>query len=243
MATRIAGIQPGYLPWLGYFDQMLHVDAFLLADEMDFSSSGWAHRNRIRGPEGPQWLTLPVRPRSGEAIAEVALDGEAPWARKHLATLRHAYGRSPHAPGLIDALEATLDPAAERLVDASIPSLRFIAERLRIETPILLSSELGLEARYRERFPEEPGPTHRIIAYMEALGASELVEGETGRSYFDVPLFERHGLRVHFQQYAHPVWPQRHEPFVSHLSALDLLLCVGEEEASRVLRSAAGGTR
>ena len=32
MAVRLAGIQPGYLPWLGYFDQMRRVDVFVVAD-------------------------------------------------------------------------------------------------------------------------------------------------------------------------------------------------------------------
>lgn len=240
MATRIAGIQPGYLPWLGYFDQMLRVDAFLLADELAFSSGGWAHRNRVCGPEGPRWLTLPARPRRGERLCDVRLDPKVPWARKHRRSLRHLYGRMPPAPPLLDALEPLLDPAAERLVSVSIPTLRFLAERLRIETPILLSSELGLETRYRERFPDAPGPTQRIVAYMEALGAGELLEGESGRRYFDVELFRSHGLRVDFHHYRHPRYPQRYAPFVSHLSALDLLLCRGEEEAARVLRRGGG---
>ena len=33
MATRIAGTQLRYLPCLGYFAPMLHVYAFLLADD------------------------------------------------------------------------------------------------------------------------------------------------------------------------------------------------------------------
>lgn len=243
MATRIAGIQPGYLPWLGYFDQMLRVDAFLLADELPFSSGGWAHRNRVRGPEGPRWLTLPARPRHGQPIREVPLARDRPWARKHRRALRHLYGRCASAPPLLDALEARIDPGAEWLVSVSIPTVRFLAERLRVETPILLSSELGLEARYRERFPDAPGPTHRIVAYMEALGAGELLEGASGRHYFDLPLFRSHGLHVDFHHYAHPRYPQRWEPFVSHLSALDLLLNVGEEEAARVLRRGGGTSR
>src|SRR5690606_37643333 len=89
MPERIAGIQPGYLPWLGYFDQMLRVDAFLVADELQFTTSGWAHRNRVKAPEGARWLTLPARRRSGAAIAEVRLDPATRWARRHLATLRH----------------------------------------------------------------------------------------------------------------------------------------------------------
>lgn len=238
MATRIAGIQPGYLPWLGYFDQMLHVDAFLVADELPFTSSGWTHRNRVKGPSGAQWLTLPVRPRRGQAICDVALAGATPWARKHMATLRHLYASAPAAAEMLDALDAVLPALAERLPAASLPAVRLLAERLGIETPILVSSELGLEAHYAQRFPELPGPTHRIVAYLEALGATELVEGEAGRSYFDVALFARSGMRVHFHQYAHPTYRQLHGPFVSHLSVIDLLLCEGEEAARRILRAA-----
>ena len=121
--------------------------------------------------------------------------------------------------------------------EKSLPIVRWLAERLDVRTPLLVSSALGLERRYRETFPDVPGPTHRIIAFMKAVGATELLEGETGRSYLDVDLCTSHGIRVEFQHYAHPVYRQLHEPFVSHLSALDLLLACGEDEARRVLRS------
>ena len=239
MATRIAGIQPGYLPWLGYFDQMLAADAFLIADEMPFSSSGWTHRNRIKGPSGPQWLTLPARPQSGQAICDVALDAAVPWQRKHLAKLRHLYAKAGPAAAIVDELEAALPQDVRGLKDVSLATTRFLAEKLGVTTPILVSSELGLEAGFRARFPDGGGPTLRIVAYLEALGATELIEGAVGRDYFDVPLFERHGFRVHFQQYEHPRYAQLHGDFVSHLSAIDLLLCEGEDGARRVLRAAA----
>jgi hypothetical protein len=243
LATRIAGIQPGYLPWLGYFDQMLLVDAFLVADEMPFSSSGWAHRNRIKAPSGPRWLTLPARPRRGEPICEVSLAASVPWQRKHLASLRHLYAKAGPAAEVLDGLEAVLPDDAARLRDASLATIRFLAERLRIATPLLISSELGLEARFRERHPEGAGPTERIATYLEVLGATELIEGESGRDYFDVALFESRGFRVHFHRYEHPVYSQLHGAFVSHLSALDLLLCEGEDGARRVLRAAARSPR
>lgn len=237
MGLRLAGIQPVYLPWIGYFDQMQRVDVFVIADEMPYTTSGWAHRNRVKGPNGPVWLTLPARPRRGQAICDVALDAAVPWKRRHLQRLRNFYARGVGAHRTLDAFEAILDEQAARTVDVTIPSIRFIAERLGIRTPIVVSSDLGLEARYAERFPDLPGPTHRIIAYMEAMGATELLEGESGQSYFDVPLFESAGLRVRFQRYVHPVYPQLHGAFVSHMSALDVLLCVGAEGAAQVLAS------
>src|SRR5262245_40554217 len=132
MPTRVAGIQPGYLPWLGYFDQMRQVDAFIIADEMQFSSSGWTHRNRVRGPPGVHWLTLPGRPQRGQRICDVTLDPAVPWVRKHVETLRHFYARSPAAEELLPALEEMLARPATRLADVSLRVIRLLAERLRI---------------------------------------------------------------------------------------------------------------
>ena len=42
-------------------------------------------------------------------------------------------------------------------------------------------------------------------------------------------LFTRHGISVRWQDFHHPVYPQMHGEFLSHLSALDLLLNCGEE--------------
>jgi hypothetical protein len=241
VGARLGGIQPVYLPWLGYFDQMRRVDVFVIADEMPYTTSGWCHRNRVKGPQGPAWLTLPARPRRGQTIRDVALDPSVPWKPRHLKTLRNFYARGVGAGETLAALEAILDQEAPRLVDVSIPTIRFLAERLGIRTPIVVSSDLGLEARYAERFPGHPSPTARIIAYMEALGATELLEGESGQSYFDVALFESAGMRVRFHRYAHPTYSQLHGAFCSHMSALDLLLCVGPERAAEVLAS--GGLR
>jgi hypothetical protein len=245
--VRLAGIQPGYLPWLGYFDQMRRVDVFVVADEMQFSSTGWAHRNRVLGPDGAHWLTLPARPSARQAICDVPLDPSVPWAKSHLATLRNFYAGSPFAPDVLRALASVLDAGAARLVDATMPALRLLADLLGVRTPLVVSSEVGLERSYAEQFPDKPGPTHRIIAFMKKLGATELLEGESGQSYLDLALCAAHGIAVTFQRYAHPVYAQVHPgcvdgaasraPFVSHLSALDLLLSCGEREARRVLGS------
>lgn len=244
---RLAGIQPGYLPWLGYFDQMRRVDVFVVADEMQFSSTGWSHRNRVLGPDGPHWLTLPARPAARQAICDVPIDTSVPWVRSHLATLRNFYAGSPFAPDLLRALASVLDAGATRMVEATMPALRLLADLLGVRTPLVVSSEARLERSYEEQFPDRPGPTHRIIAFMKKLGATELLEGESGQSYLDLPLCAAHGIKVTFQRYAHPEYPQLHRgadrpgapgaAFVSHLSALDLLLCCGEREARRVLAS------
>jgi hypothetical protein len=55
------------------------------------------------------------------------------------------------------------------------------------------------------------------------------VSGDSAKAYLDRGLFERNGIAVEWQSYAHPTYPQLHGAFVSHLSALDLLLNCGDE--------------
>ena len=54
-------LQPGYLPWLGFFDQMRRCDIFICYDDVQYDKHGWRNRNRIKSPKGPHWLTVPVR--------------------------------------------------------------------------------------------------------------------------------------------------------------------------------------
>jgi hypothetical protein len=71
--TTLVVLQPGYLPWLGYFDLMHKADVFVHYDDVQFDKHGWRNRNRVKGPKGPVWLTVPVRHsgRSGQSILDV----------------------------------------------------------------------------------------------------------------------------------------------------------------------------
>ena len=53
-------LQPSYIPWRGYFDQIQKADVFVFYDDVQYDHHGWRNRNRIGGPRGGQWLTIPV---------------------------------------------------------------------------------------------------------------------------------------------------------------------------------------
>lgn len=239
---RLAGIQPGWIPWLGYFDQMARVDHFLVADEMPFARSGWTQRNRVAGPNGVIWLRLPTRAKAGQRICDVSIDVRVPWRAKTLRTLQQAYARSPHAPEEIERLAAVLDQGQDKLTGITIPVIEHLRRRLGITTPVTVSSEIGLDAkatRYMAAHPASDDATGRIITYLHLLGADSLLEGESGRDFLDVDRCAAAGIDVEFHQYQHPRYEQLHLPFTSHLSACDLLLTHGSDHAQSVLHSAA----
>jgi hypothetical protein len=57
---KIAISQSNYIPWKGYFDLINKVDEFILYDDAQFTRRDWRNRNKIKTPNGLQWLTIPV---------------------------------------------------------------------------------------------------------------------------------------------------------------------------------------
>jgi len=219
--TTIVVLQPGYLPWLGFFDQLRRADVFVYYDDVQYDKHGWRNRNRIKTQDGPLWLTVPVRHR-GEGllkILDVEIDGRTPWARKHLASLRQAYARAPFLGRYLPALEELLQRKWERLVDLDIACADLLAEWFGLRRRIERSSGLGIGGERSER----------LVNICRHFGASTYVSGDAAEAYLDVGLFERNGIAVEWQRYTHPTYPQLHGEFVPSLSALDLLLNCGED--------------
>lgn len=217
-------LQPGYLPWLGFFDQMLRSDIFVLYDDVQFDKNGWRNRNRIKSPAGSHWLTVPVRVSSlSQRIFEIEIDERQPWARKHVGTIRQFYAKAPYVRRYLPELEELLAGRRwERLVELDIAVIELFCAWLGIKRRLARSSELGVEGERSER----------LLNLCRHFGAHRYLSGNAAQSYLDLELFAAHGVEVEWQNYRHPIYPQQHGEFVSFLSALDLLLNCGDESAA-----------
>ena len=232
-AVTVVILQPGYLPWLGFFDQMARADVFVYYDDVQYDKHGWRNRNRIKTQQGPLWLTVPVR-HSGRGfprILDIELDNRTAWARKHVASLRQAYARAPYAAEYLPAFVDLLERRWQRLVDLDIAVAGALATMLAIAPRVARSSELGIDGDRSER----------LLRICQHFGASRYLSGKAAQDYLDVPLFEAAGIAVEWQEFAHPVYTQQHGAFIPYLSAVDLLLNCGPE-SRRVLDATKAGT-
>ena len=104
--SRVAVIQSNYIPWKGYFDIIHDAETFVFYDDVQYTKNDWRNRNRIKTPQGAQWLSIPVGSRIDLLIHEVALPRNG-WASDHWRALERFYGAAPHfgryAPALRDA--------------------------------------------------------------------------------------------------------------------------------------------
>lgn len=217
-------LQPGYLPWLGFFDQLIRSDIFVFYDDVQFDKNGWRNRNRIKSPVGPHWLTVPVRVNNlSQRILETEIDERQPWARKHLGTIKQFYAQAPYLERYLPEMEELLMGRRwEQLIDLDIAVIKLFCSWLEIERQIVRSSELGISG---ER-------TERLLNICRHFGARRYLSGNAAQAYLNLSLFADYGIEVEWQNYQHPVYPQQHGEFIPFLSALDLLLNCGDESAA-----------
>jgi hypothetical protein len=229
--TTVAILQPGYVPWLGFFDQMRRADHFVYYDDVQFDKHGWRNRNRVKGPKGPEWLTVPVRHtgRADQLILETEIVDDAPWARKQIKTLRQLYARAPHLEPYVTELAAVIERPWRLLADLDYAVIDLMRRWLGVTTPTYRSSQIGVGG----------GKVERLVNLCRHFQAARYLTGDAARDYLDLGLFAAAGVDVIWQDYKHPAYPQLHGDFVSHLSALDLVFNCGAD-SGEVLRQAAG---
>lgn len=220
---RIVILQPGYIPWLGFFEQMSKCDIFVYLDDVQYTKNDWRNRNRIKTQKGIQWLTVPITYKFGQKIKEVLINNAAPWSKKHLQALRTWYNKSNFFKMYSVEIEGILTKERTFLVDLDIEIIQWIKEKLGLKCRTVLSSELSIGAE---------GKQLRLIEICKVLGCNCFYEGKSGNQYIDIKLFEAHDITIEFQEYHHPYYNQlwlMEQGFISHLSIIDLFFNHGPD--------------
>lgn len=224
---RVAIHQPQFLPWLGYLDKIDQADLFVALDNVQYKKTEWQNRNRIRTPQGWQWLTVPVLQTFRQRIMDTTINQTVDWRGKHLRTIERHYRRAAYRDRFLEGLREVYRRPWERLSDLNLAVLKWLLEAFGIKTPLRFASEMTLR--------EEP--TDRLIDICRGVGATHYLSGVSGPAYMDMPRFEASGVRLEVQDFHHPVYPQCYNPFIPGMAAIDLLFTSGDD-ALRQLREA-----
>lgn len=218
-------LQPGYLPWLGFFEQMYRSDVFVIYDDVQYDKEGWRNRNRIKTTTGTQWLTVPVLVKFDEHpfISEVKIDNQTNWRKKHFFSIRQNYSKSPFFKKYIGIFEEAYSREWEYLIDIDIHFMTALAEPLGMRgKKIVRSSALNVGG-------DRLG---RLINICKLFNADTFYEGAAGKDYIDDNVFAEHGIKIEYQDYQHPIYKQLYGDFIPYLSVIDLIFNHGEESLS-----------
>jgi hypothetical protein len=223
-------LQPGYLPWLGFFEQLYKSDIFIIYDDVQYDKGSWRNRNRIKTANGIQWLTVPVRLKFEDHIMvnKVLIDHNMDWEKKHLISIKQNYSKAPFFKIYFPVFEEGLSQKWEYLIDIDMFFIRKFKEILGLKTELSFSSELNIHGDRIER----------LIKICKYFSADVFYEGAAGKDYINPELFSANNISVKFQDYKHPIYRQLYGDFLPFLSIIDLLFNHGDDSL-KVLTSQA----
>jgi hypothetical protein len=225
---KAAILQSNYIPWKGYFDLMHQADVFVIYDEVQYTKNDWRNRNKIKTPQGLQWLTIPVTHKSlQQKILETEVHG-FDWQRKHWQALCINYSKSAffkqYAPVFENFYTTNTEHSLSRINCSFIQIINGI---LGIQTRLIWSNELDLVE----------GKTEKLADICMQTGADEYISGPSAKDYLETGIFEKKGIKITWMDYSgYPVYRQLYPPFEHTVSVLDLIFNEGEN-ACKFLKS------
>jgi len=225
---KIAILQSNYIPWKGYFDLIAAVDEFIIYDDVQFTKNDWRNRNKIKTPNGIEWLSIPVGQNIKRRIRDVDLP-TSNWQEKHWKTLMSNYGNAPYFNVIATWLKPLyLAQTYTHLSQINRCFIEAVCSYLGIKTIISNSWDYRILN----------GKTERLVDLCLQSGGTEYISGPAAKAYIDEDMFNRQGIKLTWFDYSgYPVYPQLWGNFIHEVSILDLLFNCGNQ-AHRVMKHA-----
>jgi len=222
---KIAILQSNYIPWKGYFDLMAMADEFIVYDEMQYTKNDWRNRNKIKTPNGAQWLSIPVKTKGHISNSVRIMDAEmvdTKWVSSHWNTIAQNYRKAKCFNEFADAIKKIYEDCRGETLLCKV-NYRFIhavADILGITTKISFSQDYGLIE----------GKTERLVDLVKKAGGAEYISGPAAKDYIDANLFAEAGIKLTWMDYSgYPEYPQQFPPFEHGVSVLDLIFNCGAD--------------
>jgi hypothetical protein len=229
---KLAIMQPYFLPYLGYFQLMAKVDAFVLYDDVNFINRGWINRNRININGEAHMLTIPLaRASQNRLICDIDLSADTVWRGRILKSIQQAYARSSQFARVFPLVERIVAHPAQNLADYLLHSLTALRDHLGLKTEIVPTSRRYENANLKAQA--------RIMDICLRERADLYINSTGGLDLYDRTQFDEQGLKLSFLVPSLPPHATAHTPFVPGLSIVDVLM---HNDPTRVAERLLAGT-
>lgn len=217
---RVCIHQPSYLPWLGLLHRISQCDIYICLNHVQFEKNSFINRNKIKGPQGSQWLTVPVltKHKFGDlSISKIQINHQASWVNKHRKAIELSYRGSPYFKEVYPLLMQLYDNQYSGLSELCIDSMKMMTERLNLKAQWILSSSLQ---------PDQ-SKSSLVLELCSKVGATEYLSGPLGRNYLVEKDFHDAGIEIRYQNFTSPRYQQLFGDFIPNLSAIDFFFNQG----------------
>lgn len=212
--------QPYFLPYPGFFHKLSMGDVFVIMDDAQYDKR-FTNRNRIVKQNGWTWITVPInKDDKFSPNIQVRINNELNWKELHWKKISQTYANSKYFHLYHDYFEKVYLKNWDCLFDLDFETVKQVIQWLGIKIEIIRESELKIST----------SSTQRLVDVCKKIGADTYVSGVGGRQYMDESIFEKNNLKLIYQDYKHPQYPQKWtDEFIPDLSIIDLLANVGPD--------------
>lgn len=228
MGKKIAILQSNYIPWKGYFDLINSVDEFVVYDVVQYTKNDWRNRNKIKTPNGVQWLTIPVKRESLEQRIDETKVINNVWRKKHWKNLVQNYSRSPYFDLYKEQLQDHyFKQDQECLSEINFSFIKLVCEILNIRTKISWAQNYELLG----------DKTERLVNIVKQCKGDVYVSGPAAKDYLIQDIFVSENIKVEWMDYTgYREYEQLYPPFEHGVSILDLLFHTGPDAKNYMKR-------
>jgi hypothetical protein len=224
---KVAIMQPYFFPYVGYFQLINAVDAFIIYDNIKYTKKGWINRNRILSHGSDTAFSLPLKKASDTLDIrerEVAADFNRP---KLLNQLREAYRKAPYQSTVVELVEDVLMGGDQNLFAFLHRSLERTCKFLAIPTRVIVSSTVDIDHSLQSQ--------DKVIALCRAVDADTYINPIGGVELYSKDVFAGAGIELKFLRSRLVEYPQFDTAFVPWLSIIDVMMFNSVQEIQKQL--------
>ncbi len=218
--------QPSYLPWQGLLNKIQKSKKFIVMDGVQFLDGGYQNRNIFLDKNlNVHMLTIAVEKKNyfDKTIKEMRI-ADKRWQKKHLRFLMQNYNRHPYFGEILEEVEPLYTKEYNFLSDVLIDSMTLCCKLFKIETQIILQSDL--------LYNKESKKSDLIFELLKCSNSKNYLSGVGAKSYQSEEEFEQNSIKLFYQDFKQMPYEQyKNSSFTEGLSSLDLLFNVGKNLA------------
>ena len=209
-------MQPYFLPYIGYWQLIAAVDAFVAYDNIKYTKKGWINRNRFLMNGAEAGFSLPLRKDSDFLDVNQRYLADAFERENLLNRFLEAYRKAPEFSSVMPLLEKIIRNPAADLFEYILGSIHAVCGFLEIKTPLVVSSTIACDHSLKS--------LERVQAICKALGAETYVNPVGGVELYSREDFARNRIDLKFLKALPFEYSQGGSPFVPWLSIIDVLM-------------------
>jgi WbqC-like protein family len=226
---KVGIMQPYLFPYIGYFQLIHAVDAFVIHDDVQYIKGGWINRNRIQINDKDYLFTFSLKKDSSLDNINLRFFSDQFQKEKlhFFKIIQNSYNKAPFYRDVYDLLQTIFSCQEDNISIFIANSLQLICNYLKILTPFYISSELKKDNNLRNQ--------DRVINICRALNAKTYINPIGGIKLYTKEVFKKHAISLFFLRSKKFFYKTDKKVFIPDLSIIDIMMFNSKEKIVKML--------